>query len=134
MDADCLIAGVLTPAGATTELLGLWHEGAVELVVCPNLLEEVKRTLQSPRVAGKHGFEQPEIDAFVQRLQEEGLPFEDPVDPARTVPQDPNDDYLIALAIESGAECLVTRDKHFAGLRVKGVRITSPGRLVRELR
>lgn len=125
---------MLTPIGATTELLGLWQEGAIELVVCPNLLDEVRPALQHPRVAGKYGFEQPEVEASVERLQQEGVMFEDPVDPPRVVPDDPNDDYLVALAIESGADYLVTRDKHFEGVRIEGVRIITPGRLVRALR
>lgn len=131
MDADCLVAGVLTPTGATTELLGLWQEGAIELVVCPNLLDEVRRTLVHPRVAGKYALEQPEVEAFVDRLRLEGIMFEDPVDPPRVVPDDRTDDYLVALAIESKADYLVTRDKHFEGVRIEGVRIAAPGRLVR---
>jgi predicted nucleic acid-binding protein len=59
--------------------------------------------------------------------------FQDPVASRRVVPDDPNDDYLIALAIEADADWLMTRDKHFEGVRAAGVRITTPGRLLREL-
>ena len=134
LDADCVVAGVLTAVGATTQLLEFWREGAIELVACPNLLEEVRRTLGSPRIAAKYGFEPAEIEEFVEQLGREGVMFGDPVDPPRVVPGDPNDDYLVALAIEAEADWLVTRDKHFDGLRVRGVRIITPGRLVRELR
>jgi predicted nucleic acid-binding protein len=60
--------------------------------------------------------------------------FDDPHDPPRAVPGDPNDDYLVALAIDSGGTYLATRDKHFEGVRVEGVRIVTPGRLIRLLR
>lgn len=134
VDADCLVAGVLTPVGATTALLELWREGGIEFVVCPNLLDEVMRTLGSPRIAGKYGLEHAEVQEFVEQLEREGVAFRDPAGPPRVVPDDPNDDYLVALAIEAGAEYLVTRDKHFEGVRIKGVRIITPGRLLRELR
>lgn len=125
---------MLTPTGATTELLALWQEGAIELVVCPNLLDEVRRTLQHPRVAGKYGFERPDVEAFVERLQQEGVAFDDPVRPPRVVPADTNDDYLVALAVSAGVDFFVTRDRHFDGVSVRGLRILTPGRLLRGLR
>jgi predicted nucleic acid-binding protein len=84
-------------------------------------------------VAGRYGLKADEVEAFVGRLREEGVSFDDPVDPPRVVPDDPNDDYLIALALSSGAEFFVTRDRHFDNLRVQGVKIRTPGRLLREL-
>lgn len=133
VDAGCLVAGVLAPAGATSELLELWREGGVEVVVCPNLLEEVRRALKSPRIAARYGLEEAEINEFIEQLEAESMMFPDPTDPPRAVPGDPNDDYLVALTIESEADCLVTRDKHFDGVRIKGVRITTPGRLLKAL-
>jgi predicted nucleic acid-binding protein len=59
--------------------------------------------------------------------------FEDPVDPPRVVADDANDDYLVALAIESVADLIVTRDRHFDEVRMEGLRILAPGRLLREL-
>jgi predicted nucleic acid-binding protein len=117
----------------TTELLDLWQEGAFELVVCLQLLDEVRQTLLHPRVAGRYGLETDEVDALVDRLREDGIAFDDPVDPPRVVPGDPNDDYLIALALSSGVEFFVTRDRHFDKVRIEGVKIRTPGRLLREL-
>jgi hypothetical protein len=96
----------------------------------------VRRTLLHPRVAGRYGLKADEVEAFVGRLREEAVSFDDPVDPPRVVPDDPprvvpddpNDDYLIALALSSGAEFLVTRDRHFDNVRVQGVKIRTPGR------
>lgn len=133
MDADCLVAGTLTPTGATSDLLDLWQDGGIELAICPQLLVEVRKTLLHPRIAGKYRIEPTDVERFVARLTEEGLVFEDPVDPMHVVPADPNDDYLIALAVESGAEYFVTRDHHFDDVRVAGLRIITPGRLLREL-
>ena len=49
-------------------------------------------------------------------------------------PDDPNDDYLVALALTAGAEFLVTRDRHFEHLRHRGLRIVSPRQMIRQLR
>jgi predicted nucleic acid-binding protein len=120
--------------GATTKLLDLWQEGAVEFVVCPRLLDEVGRTLLDARVRVKYGLDKADIAEFVERLRKDGVGFDDPVDPPRVVPSDPNDDYLIALALESGADALITRDQHFDDVSVSGLRIIAPGRFLRHFR
>lgn len=48
----------------------------------------------------------------------------DPRNPPRVVPDDPNDDYLVALARDTGI--LVTRDRHFEQVAVEGLRILGP--------
>jgi len=60
--------------------------------------------------------------------------FDDPVDPPRVVPEDPKDDYLVALALAAKADALVTRDRHFDKLRVRGLPIISARRMVRRVR
>jgi predicted nucleic acid-binding protein len=130
VDADCLIAGTLTPSGATSLMLDLWREGAFELVVCPTLIEEVRKALLHPRIAGRYGIPKAEAEALASTLAEEGILFEDPIDPPRVVPDDPNDDYLVALARAARAEILVTRDRHFRKVEVEGLPILSPGDFV----
>jgi predicted nucleic acid-binding protein len=57
--------------------------------------------------------------------------FDDPVDPPRVVPNDPNDDYLVALGMAASADALVTRDRHFNKVRVRGLRIVAARQMVR---
>ena len=84
-------------------------------------------------MAGKYSIGPADVTAFVDRLRGEAIASADPVEPDRVVPDDPNDDYLVALALEAEAEYLVTRDRHFEKVRVKGLSIITPGRLVRLL-
>ena len=118
VDADCLIAGTLAPSGACSRLLDLWQAGEFELIVCPNLIGEVRRALLHPRIAGKYDISSAEVDQLTQRLREESLHFDDPVDPLRVVTADPKDDYLIALARAERA-ILVTGDRRLLDLRGK---------------
>lgn len=133
VDADCLIAGTLAASGAASRLLDLWQRGTFELVVCPRLLGEVRKALLDPRIAGRYEIPAEEVEAFCNRLKEESIFKSDPENPPRVVPGDANDDYLVALALNSAADALVTRDRHFDGLSVQGLRILFPGVFVREL-
>ena len=117
---------MLTSQGATSELLDQWQNGAFELVVCPRLIYEVRKALMSPRLAERYDISMSDADAFARQLSEEGLLVDDPDSPPRVVPDDPNDDYLIALAFSTGSGFLVTRDRHFEKVDVSGLRIIGP--------
>jgi predicted nucleic acid-binding protein len=119
-----LIAGVLTSEGATSRLIDRWQAGEFELVVCPRLVFEVHKALVSPRIATRYDIEERDADAFARRLRDDGVMADDPDHPPRVVPDDPADDYLIALALEPGI--LVTRDRHFQKVSVAGLRIVGP--------
>jgi putative PIN family toxin of toxin-antitoxin system len=133
LDADCLIAGTLASRGACAELLDRWQGGEFELIVCEHLLGEVQKALDHPRIAGKYGLTRREISDVVDLFRRGSLLMPDPADPRRAVPDDPNDDYLVALAIDSQAEALVTRDRHFEKVRIDKIEILTPGRFLRRL-
>ncbi|HZJ50796.1 MAG TPA: PIN domain-containing protein [Actinomycetota bacterium] len=128
-----LIAGTLTHEGATSNLLDLWLGGEFELVVCPRLIQEVVITLVTSEDIEQVRHLQGRGKGLTQRLSEEGVLLDDPKDPPRVVPDDPNDDYLVALALAAEADFFVTRDRHFEKVRVREVRIMSPRQMIREL-
>jgi predicted nucleic acid-binding protein len=132
-DADCLIAGTIASRGACSELLDRWQAGEFELIACPILLGEMEKALLHPRIAGKYGLAQHEVHAAVDLLRRGSLLMADPVDPARIVPDDPNDDYLAALRLASDAEALVTRDRHFEKVKIASIDILTPDRFLRWL-
>jgi putative PIN family toxin of toxin-antitoxin system len=133
IDADCLIAGVLVPAGAASRLLDLWRDGFFEMICCPELVREVRKALLDPRISRRYTITRDEVDVFCQRLEGESIWLPDPVDPPRVVPSDAGDDYLIQLAIDGDAAALVTRDQHFDGIRVPGLEILPPRAIVPRL-
>lgn len=98
--------------------------------MCPRLIYEVRKALLSPRLADRYGISTSDAEAFSRRLSEEGLLVDDPKDPPRVVPDDPNDDYLVALALASGSGFLVTRDRHFEKVDVADLRVIWPGEAV----
>lgn len=128
------MAGVLTHSGTTSNLIELWRDGVLEVVVSPRLLAELRETLQKPRIARRYPAAVRHAVALTEELATDGMLIDDPVDSARYVPADPDDDYLVALALAAGAGCLVTRDSHLEGVKVPGLRIVTPGRLIRELK
>lgn len=103
------------------------------MIVCPQLIHEVRKALLHPRIAKKYAITREEADGFASRLSDEGVLLEDPSEPPRVVPDDPKDDYLVALATTAKADALVTRDRHFDKVRVPGLPIVGAREMVRRI-
>jgi putative PIN family toxin of toxin-antitoxin system len=78
-----------------------------ELILCPELLGEVADTLRKPYFLERIG--EGAVDDIVVGRAEAGTLVGDPVEIEATL-RDPDDDYLIALARDAGAEAIVSGD------------------------
>jgi len=136
LDADVIVAGTIASSGACHDIVDAWLEGDFEVAVCPELVGEVEKALKHPRVTGRYSLEvRGDVDSWIRRIETEATMSRDPVNPPRVVPDDPGDDYLVALAIAAGADVLVTRDRHLSKVRPSGdLEIISPYALLERLR
>lgn len=108
VDASALISGVVSkPASPPALLLSAIHQGAFEPVVCPQLLTELHRALDRPKL--RPHLAERTADEIVEGIARASIRFADP-DTPEAILRDPNDDYLVALAHAAGAEAIVTGD------------------------
>jgi putative PIN family toxin of toxin-antitoxin system len=108
VDVNVLISGVLSGKGSSAEILRASRNGQFELAVSELLLAELKRTLAYPKLRKRIPPEK--AGAFASWVRAHGNLAEDPATPPPVASRDPDDDYLLALAIDHRAY-LVTGDK-----------------------
>jgi uncharacterized protein len=108
VDVNVLISGVLSAKGPSAEILRASRDGLFELVVSELLLAELKRTLGYPKLRKRIPPEN--AAAFAHWLRDHATLAEDPTSPPPIGSRDPDDDYLLALAISRRAY-LVTGDQ-----------------------
>ncbi len=116
LDCNVLVAGLLSGTGPPAELLRRWLEGEFELVASGALVEELERVLGYPkierRLSGDHA------ERFLLLLSEEAVIAPDPL-PAptatRELPSDPDDEYLVRLAVAERA-VIVSGDRHLLAM------------------
>jgi putative PIN family toxin of toxin-antitoxin system len=112
LDSNVLIAALLSREGRPAQALRRWLAGEFELVVSPLLLAELERALAYPKLRTR--ISASEAAAFVSLLEETAVVVADPGSPpARS--EDPDDDFVVALAESSGA-FLVSGDRHLLAL------------------
>ena len=114
VDANVLISAVLSSRGASSELVRAARDGGFELIVSELLLTELERALGYPMLRKRVPAEK--AAAYLSWLRSHGTLADDPAGPPPMSSPDPDDDYLIALAVERRA-FLVTGDQHLLGLR-----------------
>lgn len=113
LDPNVLISAALSPAGPPAELIRRWLAGEFELVVSPALLAELERVLAYPKIARR--IEPSEASTLIELLEREAQLESDPVGDVSIEVEDPDDEYLLALAADAGA-ALVSVDKHLTVL------------------
>jgi putative PIN family toxin of toxin-antitoxin system len=113
VDVNVLISAVLSSRGASAELLRNSRDGEFELIISELLLAELKRALAYPKLR-KH-IPAEKAAAFIGWVRGHGIIAEDPTGSPPVHSPDPDDDYLLSLAISQRA-FLVTGDQHLLGL------------------
>jgi putative PIN family toxin of toxin-antitoxin system len=122
-DTNVIVSAFLSrsPTSPTQELIDRWLADEFTLVVCTAIVDELIEKLVERGVARS------EIETFVALLDA----FAEWVDiqeaaVIRLIPDDADDDVVIACALAGKADFVVTYDPHFAPLSnsYQGVRIT----------
>lgn len=111
VDVNVLVSAVLSRTSSPGRIVEEWRAGVFELVVSPRLLDELRSVLARPHIERRVS-SAADAAALVDRLSAYGAMVDDPPDRERLVPDDPGDDYLVALARASRAYAIVTGDRH----------------------
>ncbi len=115
LDTNVLVSALITPQGASAQLLLELRDGAFELVVTPMLLAELDEVLHRPKF--RRILSTPEIDGYVALIRHECIVMEDPAPSSDPLAADPDDEYLIDLARAARVDALVSGDTHLLALR-----------------
>ena len=123
LDTNIIVSALLAPAGKPAAIIRIWLDGKFTLLTCAAHLDELRSTLQKPRVSERiKPHNAGRLVNQVRRLAED-------VDPLPCVERspDPTGDFLLAMSEGGKANYLVTGDK--SGLlalgRHKATRIVS---------
>jgi putative PIN family toxin of toxin-antitoxin system len=107
LDTNIVVSALIAPAGKPAAIIDAWPDGKFTLLTCAAQVDELRSTLQKPRVAElvkphKAG----RLVNQVKKLAEDIYPL-----PRVKRSPDPTDDFLPALSEAGKADYLVTGDK-----------------------
>lgn len=130
LDANVFVSAVLNPSSKPGHILELVRQNAVQLLVSPDILAEVKAVLLYPRLRKLHRRSPIWIKTFIQELSDlaEVTPGDLVVD---AIKDDPSDNIYLACAVEGKADFVVSGDHHLKNLKTyQRIGIVDPATLL----
>lgn len=94
--------------GAPWLILAALLDFDFEAIVCPRLIGEFRDALASKYF--RERFDPDDLEEIVASVVDMATQYDDPTEIAALL-RDPDDDYLVALAREAGADAIVTGDR-----------------------
>lgn len=133
LDTNVIISATLIQGGNEDQILRAWERGAFELVLSPQILDEMARALFYERLRKFRWMSEEEILTLLQSLAGESLLVSGKVSVRAS--RDPEDDKFLAAAVEALADYVVSGDKDLLDLKAyKGARIVTPAQFLTMLR
>lgn len=125
-DTNVVVSGLLW-LGNPGRLLEAAALGQLTLYTSPALLAELAATLNTPKLARPIIRSGLTLDDLLGRYLNVAIVVQ-PVTVPRVVPNDADDDQVLACALEANAELIVSGDRHLLDLRgeYQGIRIVTP--------
>jgi len=132
-DANVLVSAALTrsPLAPSALVLEAALDGRVVLLSSPMLLSEIMSVLVRPRLRRYLSLD--EAERFVIDLASQTTHVNDAPLPHPSVCRDPRDDYLVALAVATRADAIVTGDRDLLEMPDSPLAVLTPRSLIERL-
>jgi putative PIN family toxin of toxin-antitoxin system len=132
VDTCVIVSAFRSLNGASRGLIDLLDRGRFELLLTTALLLEYEDVLSRPEQMEVHQFSIPEIDMVLNTLVARAKPVVLKFDWKPQL-RDPNDELVLAAAINGYAEAIVTHNTEdfLPAARNFGIQVLTPGRIIK---
>jgi hypothetical protein len=130
-DVNVLISAVISPAGTPARILDLWRDERFLVVTSEPILAEFQHVAAQPVFRKRYGLTPARLGRLLQGLRR--FCILTPGDYQVTgVARDPDDDKVLACAVEGTADYVVTGDDDLLALvQYQGIEILAPAAFLR---
>ena len=126
LDANVLISAILSSEGHPAQIVSLWQEGRIELVVSEAVLGELDRVLHYPRIQERYRLPDELVHRFPELLRA-GAILVQPDDELTVIDRDPTDNRYLECAVAGHAAYVVSGDDHLLAVgEYRGIRMLAP--------
>lgn len=116
-DTNLFISSLLVRNGLPAQALETWRSRRFILVTSPAIMAEVEATLNYPRIRRKYHLGEEEIIGLFELLGTDALVVPGTADVTGGVPDDPDDEIVLAGAIDGEVDLIISGDRHLLSLK-----------------
>ena len=134
IDTNVLVSGLFAEAGAVAELMDLWIDERFEIVTSEDILSELYRVLHKPAIQEHFKPSEDDITEHINLLREKASITSGRYRTAR-IKKDPTDDKFLACGLETGADYIVSGDRHLLEIKsYQGIQIVNARTFVKKMK
>ena len=129
VDTNVLISGVISEHGAPRQVLLAWHQRQFTMLTSALLIAEVMRVLRYPRIQATYHLSEEDVLLTRDALLNDAEMLEGICQVTRS--RDPEDDALLACALEGRADYVVSGGPHLLEIKYyHGTQIVTPRQFI----
>jgi len=116
LDTNVFISSLLVKRGLPAHVLDAWRARRYLLVTSPSVIAEIRSTLDYPRIRRKYAIADQDIEQLIALLEHDAILVPGNTQVAEAHLADPEDEGILACAVEAGADLIVSGDRHLLDL------------------
>jgi putative PIN family toxin of toxin-antitoxin system len=116
IDTNILVSALLSKRGAPSQILDAWRERKFLVVTNEAAILEVERVLNELKSTGKYTLPDQDISEISNLLRKNALLVPGDADTSGSIPNDPDDEKFLSIALDGEAEIVISGDKHLLDL------------------
>jgi len=125
IDTNVFVSGIAFKLGKPKKIVDLWLRQKIILITSQPLIEELTEVLHREKFQKQTGNK--EISQLIQQIQKIAVFVEDNLPVLGIIKDDPDDDVVLATALEGNADYIVSGDHHVLDLGdFRGIKIVRP--------
>lgn len=126
LDTNVFVSGLKSQKASPGQIIDAWMQKRFTVITSPQLLAEIHEVLMRPAILVLLKKTPHEVNEFIKLLIQKTFVTEGKLE-IDVLKNDPDDNMVLATAIEGQATCLVTGNtKHFPSKEYQGIKILTP--------
>lgn len=115
IDTNIFVSSLIKKDSIPARLIQLWRENTFLIIISVQMLEEIKRVLHYPHIKNKYKLTDEEINLAIATIEKDAIVLVDVLE-LDVIKEDPDDNKVLACALEVRADYIISGDKHLLTL------------------
>jgi putative PIN family toxin of toxin-antitoxin system len=133
IDTNLVASATIVSVGHSAQILDAWRTGKFQIIISPQIIEEMRRVLFYNRIRKRSFMTEDEVNILLDSLEHSSIQTKGELQ-LKVVDMDAADDKFIIAAIEGKASYVVSGDQHLKDIgEYQEIKIISPGEFLKIL-